>query len=208
MCDIEGRAIVELQHDAMVKELERMQLPYTRPCDADPQIRYNAQSLVSVCRSDVGTSSTTVFLVGLVEKHLPHKEILKKELARIGDSVKHEVQTKVRKIPVEPRKCYLKDIPPRAPPSPTFVPVNSGPASIDSQLSRRVTETLTPNIVRKKHYQFSADQIDTPEVQRVIEEHIVKSGETLSQANSPCKLKPFFRISLLIMAQQSLILLK
>lgn len=90
---------------------------------------------------------------------------------------------------------------------PNFTEIKRTPAGIplnphSGELSQTVgetqpyiepTATFTPSVMRDPmpNFTLSPDHLSTPEVQRVVVEHIVKSAEISSQLHSPAKLRIF-----------------
>jgi hypothetical protein len=101
----EVTVIVEFQHEATVKELEKRYIPFERSCTAKPEIVNRIQSLSSVYSHAVSSSVTETNLseprdlAKMSNRSL--EDILKEELGRIGESVGREVPVTVAETPVE-----------------------------------------------------------------------------------------------------------
>lgn len=68
---------------------------------------------------------------------------------------------------------------------------NASSVSVTPQLAETASETILLQERKIQSPQLPADLISTPEVQRVIVEHIVKSSDVASHSNLSYKLKPF-----------------
>ena len=190
----EVTVIVEFQHEATVKELEKLYLPLDRPCIAHPEVVHRVQSLSSVYSSEVSSSVTETYLSELRDlakrSSRSFEDILRVELGRIGESVGREVPVTVAEIPVEQEPFPLTDEPQTTPP---FSPASEHvlPVSVTPQLSETGPETFQNQGKTIQTSQIPSNLLSTPEVQRVIVEHIVKSSEVASHSNSAYRLKSF-----------------
>lgn len=186
----EFKVIVEFEHEATVKELEKQYLPFDRPCTGNPQVIHHLQSLASAYSGETGASVTVAYLTELKDlakrSSRSFEDILREELARIGESVEREAQANIAETPAETEPPPVTDEPPI---SPLRVNVNS--ASVTPQPAKATTETVLQEDGKMQPRQTAVDILSTPEVQRVIVEHIVKSGDIVSQSNLSYKLKPF-----------------
>ncbi|KAK0131129.1 hypothetical protein N1851_034178 [Merluccius polli] len=134
------QAIVEFEYGSAVKDLETTRLPYRRPCVTKPEVIHHVQSLASVYTSDVGTSATETYLSGLKDlakmSGMDFGDILRKELARISESVSTETPVDTSETPVETEPPLTQsDIQATAP---SFVSV---PTEVSQTFSRPQTGT-------------------------------------------------------------------
>ena len=189
----ELKVIVEFQHEATVRELERQYLPLHRPT-TDPAVVHHIQSLASVYSTEVSASVTVAYLTELRDlarvSSRSFEDILRAELTRIGESVGKGSEANVTETPEEPEQWSTPDEPQVAPPvSPAIE--NASSVSATPQLVETASETVLLQDRKMQSPQIPADLISTPEVQRVIVEHIVKSSEVASHSNLSYRLKPF-----------------
>ena len=188
----EVKVIVEFQHEATVKELEKQCLPLHRACTANPQVVHHVQSLGSVYSSEVSASATVAYLTE--RKDLAQRssksfeDILREELARIGESVGRETQVNDTETPAEPAPTPLTDEPRVMPP---ISDEDASSVIITPQTAEAVIEITSHEDGKMHSPQPPAELHSTPEVQRVIVEHIVRSHEMASHSNLSYKLKPF-----------------
>ncbi|XP_051234882.1 uncharacterized protein LOC127351407 [Dicentrarchus labrax] len=190
----EVKVIVEFQHEATVKELEKQHLPLNRVCTANPQVVHYVQSLMSVYSSEVSASATVAYLTELKDlaqrSSKSFEDILREELARIGESVGRETQDNGTETPAEPAPTPLTDEPQVMPPI-SLADEEASSVSITSQTAEVVTEITSHEDGKMHSPQTPAELHSTPEVQRVIVEHIVRSNEMAPHSNLSYKLKPF-----------------
>lgn len=189
------QAIVEFEHGSATRALETSILPYRRPCTAKPDIFHHVQSLATVYISKVGTSATTTYIAGLKDiAKLSGKDfadILREELARISESISSESSVEAPEEPVGTEPSLMESDVQACVPNLSKVrtEVNQGPNR--PQTTGEVTEFSFPRGAVASPLHLSADQLSTPEVQRVVVEHIVKSSEISSHLHSSCKFKQF-----------------
>lgn len=193
--DSETQAIAEFAHGAAVKALEDNILPYRRPCTTKSEVIYYVQSLASVYTSDAGTSATNTYLSGLKDlAKLSGREfgdILREELARISESIRPETSTETSKDPVETEPPLTQHDSQAMAPSFVNASTEMGQISNKPQIGPEVRDFFPPRGEQASPFHLPSDQLSTPEVQRVVVEHIVKSSEIASHIHSPCRLKQF-----------------
>ena len=193
--DSETQAIVEFEHGTAVKTLETNVLPYQRPCAANPEVIHHVQSLANVYTSDAGTSATNTYLSGLKDlADLSGREfvdILREELARISKSIRTETPLEISEEPVETEPSITQSDMRAAAPSFVSFPNEVSQDTYKTQTGIEVRDSLSPGAERTSTFHLPSDQLSTPEVQRVVVEHIVKSSEISSHIHSRCKLKQF-----------------
>lgn len=175
--------IVEYQHEATVQQLQN-QLPLDRSCSADPEVVHRIQNLASVYTTEVSASTTADYLTGLKDlaklSNRPFEDILREELAKMGALVGGK--------PSEPTPTSTDNHHAVSPASFTTENVHSVSATAASAGSG----TDIHNRDGKTHVSdLPADHLSTPEVQRVIVEHIVKTSEMASHSHLSYKLKSF-----------------
>lgn len=188
--DKEVEVIVEFQHEATVKELEKRYLPLDRLCTGNPEISHRVQSLRSVYGSAASASVTEAYLSELKglakQSSKPFADILREELARIGESIEGGSEVTV----IEPPVCTDSQ-----PLSSDPQEIGSSPTASYDRMSSKSPEAVQASQLSGKEmnqpYQLSSGPLSTPEVQRVIAEHIVKNSDILSQPSLAYKLKIF-----------------
>lgn len=190
-----GQTVVEFEQSSAITALEALPLPYRRTLREDPEIVCHVQSLASIISEIHGNTTTRAYLSQLKQlAQLSGKQfadILQDELSRISDSVADQhmldadphLDTDAHSLPHEPvavsNDGFQRQS--RRPSDDTgFVP-ESNEVPISTHTARA---NSTPVVL-------STSQLTTPEVQRVVVEHVVRSGELASQLHSPLKLKPF-----------------
>lgn len=120
------------------------------------------------------------------------EEILREQLAKIGESLGGEVQVNVAETAAQqepltsPDKAWV--IPPLS-----FADENVNPVSVTPQSADTVTETIPHEDGRAQNPWIQTDlqHLSTPEEQCVVVEHIVKSKEVVFHTTCLKKLKPF-----------------
>lgn len=203
------QAILEFESGAAVQVLEAV-LPLDRPSSVDPLIIHHVRTLSSVYSANVGTSVTHTFLSELkgIAK-LSGKsfaDILQDELNRIKETF-HEptpeggAKTIHEITPVQPLSEIVVTPSHADTAQPGFTP-----AHMESPLYPGESKQTTGGIqfhsepaatpatsVRESMHNFNLtpDHLSTPEVQRVVVEHIVRSSDIASQIHSPAKLRSF-----------------
>lgn len=196
------QAIVEFESDEAIQALEDI-LPLDKPSDEDPKIIHHVKTLASVYSSKAGTESTQAFLSKLkgIAKlsGRTFEDILHEELTRITETMAEQTLVEQGEAVEEP-----SSIPPPSgkmvTPSqttgtqPSLHPGELNPTSVESQSHTRPAAALASTGVRGEsmhNFNLPPDHFCTPEVQRVVVEHIVKSTEMASQLHSPAKLRSF-----------------
>ncbi|XP_071344248.1 uncharacterized protein [Trachinotus anak] len=189
------QAIAEFEYGSAVKGLETTGLPCRRPCVTKSEVIHHVQSLASVYTSDVGTSATETYLSGLKDlakmSGKDFGDILRKELARIRESIRNETPVETSENPVETEPPLTQNDLQATAPSFVSAPTEVSQTSYRPQTGFEVRDLLSPGRERTSPFHLPSDQLSTPEVQRVVVEHIVKSSEISSHLHSPCKLKQF-----------------
>lgn len=162
-----------------------------------PDIIHHVQSLASVYIVNVGTSATNTYLSGL--KGLAKlsgrdfADILRDELARISESVSSETSAETSRNPEGPEPPPTQSDIQAAASSSINAHAEVSQPSYSPQTGIEVRDLLSPRGERASPFHLHADQLSTPEVQRVVVEHIVKSSEISSHLHSSSKLKQFSR---------------
>lgn len=135
-------------------------------------------------------------------------DILREELARISESINSETSVETRENPGEPEPSLSRsDIQAIAPSSinarteASHVNAHTEVSHVNArtevsqtyspQTGIEVRNLLSPRGEGTSPFHLPADQLSTPEVQRVVVEHIVKSSEISSHLHSSCKLNQF-----------------
>lgn len=182
-----GQTVVEFEHGSAITALEALPLPHHMPCQGNAEIVYQIRSLARVYSETCGSTTTKSYLSELKQlAKLSGKEfvdILRDELGRISDSVADQPV-----LDLDPLQDVDKTISPNK-----LATVPSGEFQMDSHglidntgSTHKSTETPVSTPVM-----LSTSQLTTPEVQRVVVEHVVRSSELASQLHAPLKLKPF-----------------
>ncbi|XP_035800900.1 zinc finger CCHC domain-containing protein 12-like [Amphiprion ocellaris] len=180
--DFQNTTIVEFQFGTAIKALQG-KLPCQRPT-CDPRVTHTIQLLSPLYSTKLSSGITQTYLANLkgVAKlsGTDYEQILLKELSNIQKSTDGE-------------EAVLSEEP-----SPDADGV--APVSPDQTQAHQVTPTPQPATKSNLYASTAAkspvpllspEQIQTPEVQRVIVEHIVKSSDLSQTYPSPSKLKLF-----------------
>lgn len=200
-----NQVIVEYTYGDAVEALEHS-LPLDRQCTANPNIIHHIASLSSVYSSEKGSVATSTFLSEL--KNLAKlsgksfEDVLKEELGRITESIgkcEPTIGSNIPKglVPASPLKETVEMPSSAHEPlycvgaerEPDYCPE---PNSSSYGQPHKEPKVSLSSAERAMHsFQLSPDQLSTPEVQRVVVEHIVKSTEIATQLQSAVRLKPF-----------------
>lgn len=188
------QAIVEFEYGSAIRGLETIGLPYQRPCVTKPDVVHHVQSLASAYTRDVGASATDTYLEGLKDlakrSGMDFGDILRRELSRISESISTETQIETRENPTETEPPPTQSDVQATAPSFVSAPTEVSQAPYRPQTGIEVRDFPPPEGERGP-FHLPSDQLSTPEVQRVVVEHIIKSSEISSHLHSPCKLKQF-----------------
>lgn len=210
------QAIIEFKSGATLQSLETI-LPLDRPTSEDSNVIHHVKTLASVHSSKLGTEVTHTFLSELRNiarlSGVSFEDMLRGELTRITETIGAQAPVEEVETVHEPTPPVSERIEPilpttQAQPRPTPAQLgqhhnsNETPLNPHStgELSQTVgerqsyiepTATFTPSVMRDPmpNFTLSPDHLSTPEVQRVVVEHIVKSAEISSQLHSPAKLR-------------------
>lgn len=183
--EFNGQAIIEFETGAAVHALKPI-LPLQRTSSSNPSIIYHVKTLTSVYSSKAGTETTHTFLSELKNiakmSGKPFGNILQEELTRITKSLAEETTV----VDVEAVQEPVVQLP-------TENALTSPHAVRTEPLFAQTTEPLvSPGVSETRgSFNLSPDHISTPEVQRVVVEHVVKSTETAAQLHSHVKLRTF-----------------
>ncbi|XP_070398839.1 zinc finger CCHC domain-containing protein 12-like [Nothobranchius furzeri] len=178
-CD---QIIVEFQHEATVKELKKQCLPYDKPCTRNPDVFFHIQDLASAYSLETSTSATDAYLSELrdiaARSNQSFKDLLMEELAKIGESIGRD--THASEPVTEPEPMLHSD-------QVTY----SLPLTPEVNYMNNSKDNCPPTETGKQNPCIPPNLLNTPEVQRVIVEHIVKSSEVIPPPTSQYRLKPF-----------------
>ena len=193
--EIYGKAFVEYTSGAVMETFEKG-LPFDKLCDSDKRTVFHIDALASVYSSEKGTDLTKTFLSELQNiaklSGKSFEQLLHGELTKITGIIKEQCASDIpQDLALASAETFTSPMSPDATntdsgtddptlildqPNSTFSPsANAVPTQIGSLLS----------------FLPSAEQLNPPEVQRVVVEHIVKSSDLSSQIHAPIKLRPF-----------------
>lgn len=203
------QAIIEFESGEAVQALEAI-LPLDRPSSADPQIIHCVKTLSSVYSTKVGTGITHTFLSELrgIAK-LSGKsfgDILREELSRITETIGE--QTQGEGVETVHKPATIQQLSENLViPSPTTIdqpiltqstmepypsPRESKGTPVGTHVHTEPDTAAASSVGGGMHnFNLATDHLSTPEVQRVVVEHIVKSTDIASQLHLPAKLRPF-----------------
>lgn len=205
------QTIFEFESGEAVEALKSI-LPFGRTSSSLTGVTYHVKALDSVYTSAVGTDTTHTFLSELKNiarmSGMSFEYLLKEELSRITRTLTEETQTEYSEVaqiihtplPPQPENSMssseMVTTEPNAVQSQTstFPEANQlkfSPTTPESHSAFRTSAT-SPGVAETMHsFNLSPDHINTPEVQRVVVEHIVKSTEMTSHFSPQIKLRSF-----------------
>lgn len=176
--DFDGYFVVEFGTSTAIAALQPL-LPYTLTA-SNSTLQYQISALSEHYASNVGTSKTQTYLADLQSlakttgKDFAH--VLKDMMAQIGESIA-ELQPEVSHIKDSPKPVQLTEA--ASVLQPTQDPSFTIPASAVQSQTRPSLSSLSPN------------DLNPPDVQRYVVEHIVKSEDHAVYSLSSQKLRVF-----------------
>lgn len=200
----QNTAIVEYESGAATESL-KYELPCSRTSPSDSSVTHHLQLLSTVLSASLGSCITSSYIAELENVArlggIDFESLLKSELARIQGSTKRESPHVVSHM--KPQHCNMTDVSIQIEDDIDKVkPRSFLRENINSPLSlpRVIVDTSSP-----KHLSFDQQnttppsaathfpvhQLNTPEVQRLVVEHIVKGSETSPQHHRALKLRSF-----------------
>lgn len=186
-------AIVEFDYGTAIESLEPI-LPYDLVSSDDSSVVYHIQLLSSVYTTSVSTTMTKTYLAGL--KNVARlggtdfEKVLLEELARIQKAAKESSPDRPAgqsSLATEesPKACAVEDHNQSSSPKPV---VRHESDYVPSPLKRGANALCHGD---NPTYHLPIDQLSTPEVQRVVVEHVIKGSDMSSQYHSTPRLRPF-----------------
>ncbi|XP_067460352.1 zinc finger CCHC domain-containing protein 18-like [Thunnus thynnus] len=181
--------IVEYSSGSALEGLEP-HLPLTYTVHSNPPIAYEVKTLSSVYTTKIGSNVTKTYLAELKElakqSGKDYSEVLKEMMSQIGEDVE-AMQPRAEgspPIPAEPTVFIPSPLGPEQQPLISFSdisPSNNGLGATDSALL--TNEKRLPSL--------SLSDMNPPEVQKVVVEHIVRRQDAVPQVQSPVRLRSF-----------------
>lgn len=173
--------IVEFSSGSAVEGLEPL-LPYSYTLKDDSNIMYNIQTLSSVYTSRLGSSATKNYLTELKElaklSGKGYEAVLREMMMQISSDVESMQSA------TEPSPLALSETPEE---SPRFTSPFLGPPQVDND----VTIAPVPITVEKRVPSLSVSDVNPPEIQKVVVEHIVRREDIGSFSSTPVRLRSF-----------------
>lgn len=168
--------IVEYSSGSAVEALQPL-LPYRHTLKGDPNVGYNVEALSSVYTSKLGSSATKTYLSELKElaklSGKDYETVLREMMMQISSDVESMQPAE------EPSPLALSEAPVESPqPTSPF----SGPPQNDSGENGA---TSAPVLDERRVPSLSASDVNLPEVQKVVVEHIVRREDTSSFSSFP-----------------------
>lgn len=186
-------AIVEYESGAAIESL-KPELPCSKTSTSESSVTRHIQLLSTLFTTSVGSSITGSYLSELEDVArlggIDFEVLLQEELNRIRGAARGESPHQGVTPQVEPKPCKMADISIQIEDDDIIPQPRSFPKeNVKSPLSlpRIVADTSSPSPA--KH--VPVDQLSTPEVQRVVVEHIVKGSEVSAQHYRALKLRSF-----------------
>lgn len=201
----QNTAIVEYESGAATESLKH-ELPCSKISPSDSSVQHHIQLLSTLFTSSLGSSLTSSYIAELetVAKlgGIDFESVLQAELARIRGSTSSGSPHVVPQV--NPQHCNITDVPMQQEndviPNPHLESNIRSPLSLPSV----TTDALSPSAATQMPLHprnttaspsaaihLSADQLNPPEIQRLVVEHIVKGSETSPQHHRALKLRSF-----------------
>lgn len=181
--DFHRDLIIEFDSGCALQSLELM-LPYTYQLTSDPNVTYIVRSLSSVYTRKLGGSATRSYLEGL-------KEIAKLSGANF-EAILSEMLTEMSAVvlPAGSTSEAVDENPIR--PS-RQEPLEGKATPVIAQPCQEGTQQTHPpaSYVADTTVLTSPTILNPPEVQRLVVEHVVRSGEAVAQVHAPMRLRLF-----------------
>ncbi|XP_054861590.1 uncharacterized protein LOC129347709 [Amphiprion ocellaris] len=195
MSALYGKALIEYASGAAMETFEK-DLPMDKLCDSDNTVVFHIEALASVYSSEKSTDLTKTFLSDLQNvAKLSGKSfelLLQEELTRISGLIQEQSGSGIHQdTSVGSAETQVGPISPDAPQ--TDLGADDQNLSLDPPNStfRSPTNVMPTQVGSVTSFIPSAEQLNPPEVQRVVVEHIVKTSDLNSQIHAPAKLRPF-----------------
>lgn len=173
--------VVEFSSDLAVQELTPA-LPYLYPSAENPDVKYCVRALTDVYTKTVGGSVTDTYLTEL--------KTLAKLSGKDFEEVLREVMSKFEEsmgsVEAAASPCPNNDTEPTQ--SVVFPPHH-----IDNPHSPKLVQSPNPSSLKlnQKPHTLSQTDLVSPEVQRIVVEHVVKTTEKTSNGHSTLRLRAF-----------------
>ena len=180
--DLHKNLIVEYASGSAVQAMQSL-LPYRHTLKSDSNVVYNVEALSSVYTSKLGSSATKTYLTELKElaklSGKDYEAVLREMMMHIGSDFESMQSAN------EPSPLVLSEFPVESPqPTSPF----SGPPQDDSGENSAMS---APVVDQRRVLSLSASDINPPEVQKVVVEHIVRRGDAGSSSSFPVRLRSF-----------------
>lgn len=173
--------IVEFSSGSAVEGLESL-LPYRYTSKGDPNVVYDIQTLSSVYTARLGGSATKNYLTELKElaklSRKDYAEVLREMMMQISSDV-GSMQPALRQSPSALTEICCE--------SPQHPGSHSGPPQNGSIAS----DTSVPVTEERLVLSLSVNDVNPPDIQKGVVEHIVKREDMGSFSSSPVRLRSF-----------------
>nr|XP_008283279.1 PREDICTED: uncharacterized protein LOC103359624 [Stegastes partitus] len=185
--DTGKQAIVEYTYGTAVQSLSPL-LPYKLPSKTHTDIFYHIDALSNVYTPVVSKTATQTYLTELrdIAKQTGRDfaAVLKEELSKISEAVDSD-DTDVQIEHMEPDLPDAPDLqaPAQVSPQPSVVP--------EPMIQPQGWSLPLPSASAEKRTPALKLDVNPPELQRVIVEHIVRSEDTAAQVHTSFRLRPF-----------------
>ena len=179
--DFNKNLIVEYSSGSAVEALQLL-LPYRHTLTSDSDV-YNVEALSSVYTSKLGSSATKSYLTELKElaklSGKDYEAVLREMMMQISSDVE-SMQPADGLSPLALSESPVESPQPTSP--------FSGPPQNDSGVN---SATSAPLIDQRRVPSLSASDINPPEIQKVVVEHIVRREDAGSFSSFPVRLRSF-----------------
>lgn len=179
--------IVEYSSGRAVHELQSL-LPHTKKSSSDPEVTYNVVALATVYTQKAGKEITETYLEELKSlaksSGKDFEEVLKEMLTQISESVPTEESP-------EPITVGTDDVSP----DDASIPASSRVDAItpmEPQVPQNAAhDNSMPVVEAPVATPLTNHDLNPPDIQRVVVEHIVRNNDLLAQSHVPLRLRTF-----------------
>lgn len=193
----DAQTVVEFECGSAMAALESLPLPHHRPCHGNPEIVHHIQCLAGVYSETCGTSTTEAYLSELKQlaklSGKQFEDVLKDELSRISESVMDRSVLDVLDSPLDSEMPSLPGKKAEMASDGFQSDLHGLPEAKGFQKSKLTAnpENIPSLNIKSPPVMLASSHFTPPDVQRVVVEHVVRSGDLVSQLHAPLKLKPF-----------------
>ena len=184
--------IVEYNHGTAMQALEPL-LPRTHPSSVSPDVTFHVRALASVYTQKVSSDVTQTYLdklKGIAKlSGKDFEEVLKEVMSQIEESIDGAESSEQVTSPLHSLEAEKTAEPSQLDvTSPLLVgappPIDLGPSDVNQR-------TTAPSFNSKTPSTLSSSELNPPEVQKIVVEHIVRSEDRPPYSHSTLRLRGF-----------------